>query len=123
MIVIVEGDRASDQLSIFFDKNLFGPIDHHFADVRIVQQRLDRTIAGQLIQNLVEDLFADIFGQVDPRLSVDFLQPLLHELRTVGRRDILPFHRTTHILDEITLEFEEISRSKAGKVGGERGSH
>jgi len=85
MIVIIKGDATFGHLAAFFNKNLLGAVHHHFTDIRVIQQRLNGTKTCHLIQDLIKDLFTNIFRQRYFRLNIHIIQALFHDLATIAK--------------------------------------
>jgi hypothetical protein len=45
MLVIIELNLGIDEFTIPLDINLFGAVDHDFADIRFIEQSLNRSKA------------------------------------------------------------------------------
>ena len=55
MVVVVERHLCSVELAVTLDVNLVTPVHHHVRDGRIPQQRLQRTEAGHVIDEITDE--------------------------------------------------------------------
>ena len=53
VIVVVKGEAGFNQLALYFRKNLVWPVDHDFRAGAIIDQRLNRAEAHQIVKQRI----------------------------------------------------------------------
>src|SRR5574341_483255 len=123
MVVVIEGDLASHKLSSLFHVDPLGAVDHHFGNLRIVQQRLQRPIAQHLVQDVLKNDALDVLRQADTRLLVNALHVLLDEGAALLGREPFALDPARQRLDQKALELRQVGPGEPRRIQWLRRCH